>query len=120
VTFNYDTLLDRACRTVLGLKLITPEAYIGEGDYMVLKLHGSIDWWEEVDPPRKELTGGDIERANQLIDMVGRYQRTGRYCMAGQDLNGWGRFDRRSQCRWFRRQATTLRAHETTSTCWTR
>jgi hypothetical protein len=90
VTFNYDTLLDRACRTVLGLKLSSPEAYVAEGDYILLKLHGSIDWWEEVDQLGKELAGGDVERANQLIDMVGRYQRTGRYCMAGQNLNGWG------------------------------
>jgi hypothetical protein len=90
VTFNYDTLLDRACRTVLGLKLGSPDAYIHEGDYIVLKLHGSIDWYEEVDSPGKELPTGYIERANQLIDMVGRYQRTGRYCMGGQDLTGWG------------------------------
>ncbi len=90
VTFNYDTLLDRACRAVLGLKLGSPDAYIGGGDYIVLKLHGSLNWWEEVDSPGKELQGGDLERANQLIDLVGRYQRTCRYCMTGQDLVGWG------------------------------
>src|SRR5258708_4312309 len=43
-----------------------------------------------VEPPGKEVPTGYIERANQLIDMVGRYQRTGRYCMGGQDLTGWG------------------------------
>jgi hypothetical protein len=90
VTFNYDTLLDRACRTVLGLKLESLDAYIGEGDYLVLKLHGSVNWGEEVDHPGKESKGGDVAEANQLIDRAGSYQRTGRYAMAGQDLNGWG------------------------------
>jgi hypothetical protein len=90
VTFNYDSLLDRACRAVLGLKLNTPGAYIHEGDYIVLKLHGSIGWREEVDSVGRELEGGDLEQANQLIDLAGRYQRTGRYAMPGQDLRGWG------------------------------
>jgi hypothetical protein len=90
VTFNYDTLLERACRAVLGLKLSSLDDFTGEGNYIVLKLHGSIEWGEEVDRPGKALIGGDLERGNQLIDLVGRYQRTGRYAMAGQDLNGWG------------------------------
>jgi hypothetical protein len=90
VTFNYDTLLDRACRAVLGLKLNALGDYISEGDYIVLKLHGSIEWREEVDPPGRPLLGGDVEQANQLIDLTGRYQRTGRYSMPGQNLIGWG------------------------------
>jgi hypothetical protein len=90
VTFNYDTLLDRACRAVLGLKLDSPNAYIGEGNYILLKLHGSLSWREEVDPPGRPLVGTEVEQENQLIDLAGRYQRTGQYSMPGQDLTGWG------------------------------
>ena len=89
VTFNYDTLLDRACRTVLGVRLDSLGAYLGEGNYILLKLHGSLNWREEVDHPDKDLRGSAVGEANQLIDLAGRYQRTGRYAMPGQDLNGW-------------------------------
>jgi hypothetical protein len=72
------------------MKLSTLDAYIHEGDYIVLRPHGSIGWQEEVDSPGNELTGGDVEQANRLIDLSGRYQRTGRYAMPGQDLLEWG------------------------------
>jgi hypothetical protein len=44
----------------------------------------------EVESVGGELLGSDVDQANQLIDMAGRYQRTGRYSMPGQDLRGWG------------------------------
>ena len=40
VTFNYDTLLDRALYSVLGWSLDTIDSYMSENDYRLFKLHG--------------------------------------------------------------------------------
>jgi hypothetical protein len=52
VTFNYDTLLERACDGAgLGLGLGTIPGYIGRGPYSVIRLHGSADWFYQVAEP---------------------------------------------------------------------
>lgn len=49
ITFNYDTLLDEACRTELGMDLTKTESYVkNETMYKLFKVHGSIDWNRKV------------------------------------------------------------------------
>ncbi len=60
VTFNYDTLLESACESVLNdFRLNQIEAYIADQRYAIIKLHGSIDWGEVISTPGKTYaTGG--------------------------------------------------------------
>jgi hypothetical protein len=44
VSFNYDTLLESACRTALGIGLDSIDAYVERTDYRVYKPHGSVNW----------------------------------------------------------------------------
>jgi hypothetical protein len=49
VTFNYDTILDAACRSILSLDLYNFDrgplpGFIDHPKYKLLKLHGSVDW----------------------------------------------------------------------------
>ncbi len=44
VTFNYDTLLDSACKSVLGMRLENIADYISHPHYKLLKVHGSVNW----------------------------------------------------------------------------
>ena len=93
VSFNYDRLLDRACRSVVPeLRLRRVSDYGHGASHFVFKLHGSTDWHEELtllSGPRP--TGGGDDIANQLIDMSTAVQATGRYAMDGEQLDGdWG------------------------------
>jgi len=46
VTFNYDTLLERACTGAgLGLRLANINEYVENEGYWVIRLHGSVDWF---------------------------------------------------------------------------
>lgn len=49
VTFNYDTLAERAIES-LGLRIGfgSPESYTADDRYRVFKLHGSTNWWREL------------------------------------------------------------------------
>ena len=49
VTFNYDTLLEDACRDVFGFKAENMESYISNAAYKIFKPHGSINWVRIVD-----------------------------------------------------------------------
>lgn len=45
ITFNYDTMLDIACRTVLKKDITTINSYITDSSgYTLLRPHGSIEW----------------------------------------------------------------------------
>lgn len=59
VTFNYDTLLERAARDALGYELSSIEAYVASDDWKFFKVHGSVNWgrgavssWDGVGDPR--------------------------------------------------------------------
>jgi len=94
VTFNYDRLLDLACRSVVPELRLTRVSDYGHGaSHFVFKLHGSTDWHEELtfsaDTPRP--TGGGDDYANQLIDLSTIIHSSGRYAMDGEQLDGaWG------------------------------
>jgi hypothetical protein len=51
VTFNYDTLLEKAIQAVTGKTFRDVNSYDAE-PMPVFKLHGSIDWWQAVTDPR--------------------------------------------------------------------
>lgn len=44
VTFNYDTILERAVQSVFGYSLDSMESYTDHPDIHVLKPHGSVTW----------------------------------------------------------------------------
>jgi hypothetical protein len=47
VTFNYDTLIDKACRDVLNMSFPSIDHYVSSSERMLIKLHGSVDWFRE-------------------------------------------------------------------------
>jgi hypothetical protein len=50
VTFNYDTLFDDALTNLLPrFPLRRIEDYTSDPRYQLIKLHGSVNWWREVD-----------------------------------------------------------------------
>jgi hypothetical protein len=66
VTFNYDTLLEDA----LSIVNATPKSmrdYVG-GDYLVIKLHGSINWVHQVDNFRGDVNKPPIQVVSEIID----------------------------------------------------
>lgn len=62
ITFNYDTLLERAMGEQTGVKFRSVREYTDVSPYKVLKLHGSSNWGRQVpgdDPYKYILEGGD-------------------------------------------------------------
>jgi len=49
VTFNYDTILEQAMWQVLGIEFNDVAQYIRHPNYILIKLHGSVNWGREVD-----------------------------------------------------------------------
>ncbi len=96
VTFNYDRLLDRACRSVVPALRLRRVSDYGRGTtHLVFKLHGSTDWHEEVNLVAGEHLsneGSALEYANALIDRTGSFQPSGRYVMDGESSDAPGRW----------------------------
>ncbi len=44
VTFNYDTLLEQACQSVLNWNFASVASYLNFPQWLILKPHGSVDW----------------------------------------------------------------------------
>jgi hypothetical protein len=82
VTFNYDTLIERALRTI-GIDFNYPADYINHMDYKLIKLHGSITWGRVVRGPIQSHDKMDIAHEvikhideitiSQTYDTVGSY-----------------------------------------------
>jgi hypothetical protein len=68
VTFNYDTILEEALRTRLGIIVQDVADYIAE-DYKVIKVHGSTNWVHQVVAPaiKNVQKRADNDIANELI-----------------------------------------------------
>jgi hypothetical protein len=49
VTFNYDTMLEEAMNQVLGFQVVDLNTYVAQSNYVLVKLHGSINWGRELD-----------------------------------------------------------------------
>jgi len=67
VSFNYDTLLEDALESTIGLKINGMSGYLSS-DYLVAKLHGSINWVHRVIGPAIDLNGMETEIASRIID----------------------------------------------------
>jgi hypothetical protein len=66
VTFNYDTFLEQAFSdTALKIRMRDLDEYIGNDTYKLIKLHGSVTWFREVESPAI----ADLERrsADQVL-----------------------------------------------------
>lgn len=72
VTFNYDTLLERAVRRVFGTGLASLEDFTGADDLHLYKPHGSVEWRQKARWRFDEVVDDDavlhlaIDRANEL------------------------------------------------------
>jgi hypothetical protein len=71
VTFNYDTLLEKAAGNVLGLLLTDVDSFTSNDEYKIFKMHGSVDWAQVVTAPPNAVSNihnpvGVVER--QLIE----------------------------------------------------
>lgn len=65
VTFNYDTLLERAITGAgLGLQLTSIADYVKGPHYFIVRLHGSVDWFRDVRTVAQPAAG-----ANTLTEM---------------------------------------------------
>ena len=84
VTFNYDTLLDRALDD-LGVPLTTIEQYVSSDRFKLIKVHGSVNWVRKVTLNR--LASG-VSVFDQVIDraadlpLIGRHELVGGFCAA--------------------------------------
>jgi len=67
VSFNYDTLLEDALESTVGLKIDGMSRYLSS-DYLVAKLHGSINWIHRIKGPAIELSGMETDIASRAID----------------------------------------------------
>lgn len=69
VTFNYDTMLEEAIWSTLGLPMRDLTDYIADPNYKVIKPHGSVNWAHQVHTYRSE-TVHARGLAWELIDRV--------------------------------------------------
>src|SRR5262249_17316837 len=66
VTFNYDTLLERAATDCLGLTFESIHSYVAGQAAWIIKPHGSVDWAVAVRPNMKLNEKQLIEQAASL------------------------------------------------------
>lgn len=71
VSFNYDTLLEEALDSTVGLKIDDMASYL-KSDYQVVKLHGSINWAHRIVGPSIDLSGSETDIASHVIDNAQR------------------------------------------------
>ena len=48
VTFNYDTLIEDAFRSALGMRMSSLAEYVSSNRAKLVKLHGSVHWYREI------------------------------------------------------------------------
>lgn len=63
LTFNYDTLLEHACGTALGIEFPSVPSYVNRVDHRVYKPHGSVNWVRQVDPNFASVDDTDPEHS---------------------------------------------------------
>jgi hypothetical protein len=69
VTFNYDTLIEEALAELFQLRIQTINDYVRDDAYKLIKLHGSMTWFHEVESPAdfsSDIVGELIARAAEL------------------------------------------------------
>ncbi len=87
VTFNYDALFDDALRHLLPkFPLRAIDDYISDPRYALFKLHGSVDWWREVEGSWVAAAGQASPPnywSTMVFDPPDRYTETGAFWVGG-------------------------------------
>lgn len=85
VTFNYDTMLEAALPDSVGITIRSIGDYVANKSYKVIKLHGSVNWGREVEPPVDHVGAvGDQQLVVELIDRAASLKVTERYHVVNQ------------------------------------
>ena len=72
ITLNYDTLLEQSLQKVTGTSFVERNAYIKSNDWLLAKLHGSVDWgywWASTASPVSEAVN-QFEPPRQGRDLI--------------------------------------------------
>jgi hypothetical protein len=83
VTFNYDTMLEQAIEQVLGWSFTDFSQYVSFENYVLVKLHGSIDWGWELDA--KPNNPNEVIASAADLKVTDRYRRVARHPMVFDD-----------------------------------
>jgi len=89
VSFNYDTMLEKAMRQVLDFEIKDLNSYVSRDPYRLVKLHGSVNWGLEIDgiaDPISVTVQGLIKDAEKL-QVSKRYRLVDHYVMLCEDSN---------------------------------
>ena len=80
VTFNCDTLFEDALRGI-GVRLEEMADYVADPAFMLIKIHGSIDWWREIRerPAHFPMSGEDDMLIDALVSNAHRIKLSERY-----------------------------------------
>ena len=81
VTFNYDTMLEDAMLQTIGFEVVDLDGYVQRSDYLLVKLHGSINWGRELN---MALNGGspqDLIRMASTLNISDRFRLVHDYPM---------------------------------------
>jgi hypothetical protein len=69
VTFNYDTLLEKAVHSIIGQRFASIDDYIeNPTPYSVFKLHGSINWWTGITSRDRNLSMTLRDWADRVLE----------------------------------------------------
>jgi len=90
VTFNYDTLLEDAL-PVVGLRTTAIADYISaHPQYIVVKLHGSVNWAREIESPVEFQTPqGDPKIVHEIIRRASELEVSNRYVQGEPYVTGF-------------------------------
>jgi SIR2-like domain len=73
VTTNYDLFLEKALTSVMGSTFNHLDAYIREPKWILIKLHGSVNWAWEIDGP--DIAAGSQQMIFDTISRIPLYER---------------------------------------------
>lgn len=85
VTFNYDTLLEDAIQQFQNAEIKSLDGYLFLGPYMVIKLHGSINWGFDVDIDPQGYTPQRIIKEVASLRVTNRIKLVSEHPMVKQD-----------------------------------
>ena len=92
VTFNYDTMLERAVEVVTGRRLTDLTSYVSDERLRVFKPHGSVNWGRVVanDTTIRDQAPNPEATERNLLELAGRedIQLTNEYFVADTSANG--------------------------------
>jgi hypothetical protein len=67
VTFNYDTMLDKALEAVSAFRFREINDLVAHPQYELYKLHGSVDWGRRYDLPSGSVVPGNNDERDQML-----------------------------------------------------